>query len=89
MLQVPCSYYFSILNLPGFLLSRGHAGWTTPTMLSERKRGGEVGPLRATVAPPASTAGQTAEVMRPPSDITWEQVGRDANIFFGPIYIEE
>eukprot|EP00904_Undaria_pinnatifida_P006268 jgi/Undpi1/2771/HiC_scaffold_14.g06148.m1 len=43
-------------------------------MLSERKRGGEVGPLRATVAPPASTAGQTAEVMRPPSDITWEQV---------------
>lgn len=49
-------------------------------MLSERRSGGEaVGPLKATVAPPASTAGQAAEVMRPPSDIKWEQVGRDLN----------
>eukprot|EP00904_Undaria_pinnatifida_P006264 jgi/Undpi1/2768/HiC_scaffold_14.g06145.m1 len=43
-------------------------------MLSERRKGGEVGPLRATVAPPASTTWQTAEVMRPPSGIKWEQV---------------
>ena len=53
----------------------------TPTMLSERRSGGEVGPLKATVAPPASTAEQAAEVMRPPSEIKWEQVRRELTPF--------
>ena len=49
----------------------------TPMMLSESRSGGEVGPLKATVAPPASTAEPASEVMRPPSEIKWDQVGRD------------
>lgn len=63
-----------------FYVGRGHEGSVALAMLSERRSGGEVGPLKATVAPPASTAGQAAEVMRPPSDIKWEQVGCAAYI---------
>lgn len=43
-------------------------------MRAERGSGGEVGPLKATVAPPASTTEQDHEVMRPPSEITWPEV---------------
>lgn len=44
-----------------------------PTMRAERGgSSGEVGPLKATVAPPATE--QEQEVMRPPSEIKWAEV---------------
>ena len=67
--------FFSLHITYLFCVERGHEGSVTLAMLSESRSGGEVGPLKATVAPPASTAGQAAEVMRPPSDIKWQQVG--------------
>lgn len=42
-------------------------------MRVERGASGEVGPLKATVAPPATE--QEQEVMRPPSEIKWAEVG--------------
>ena len=47
-----------------------------PTMRAERGgSAGEVGPLKATVAPPATE--QEHEVMRPPSEIKWPEVKKE------------
>ncbi|CBN78566.1 pyruvate dehydrogenase [Ectocarpus siliculosus] len=54
----------------GAVNARRHAA--APTMRVERGAGGEVGPLKATVAPPATE--QEQEVMRPPSEIKWAEV---------------
>ncbi|CAM9197583.1 unnamed protein product [Ascophyllum nodosum] len=51
-----------------------HAISAPTVMHTGRGSGGEVGPLKATVAPPATSSKDEADVMRPPSDIKWDEV---------------
>lgn len=57
---------------PGCGSGRRHPAAPPTTMRAERGAGGEVGSLKATVAPPATE--QDQEVMRPPSEIKWAEV---------------